>query len=458
MLAARQLALQYAHEHKAEFIEDLKAFVSIPSVSTDPEHKGDIRTAADWLAGKLRQLQFDNVQIFSTPGHPIVYGEHLRAGSDAPTVLIYGHYDVQPPEPLELWQSPPFEPEEREGNLYGRGASDMKGQVIASMKAVEAAMNGGGLPVNVKFLFEGEEEIGSPNLDDFIASHTQLLACHAVLNPDAGMISPDVPTIIYALRGLAYFELKVYGPIHDLHSGVFGGSVLNPAQALCELVAGMHDKDGRITLPGFYDAVIPLSDEEKVELSRLPMGEDFYLAQTGAPALWGEAGFTPAERVGARPTLEVNGLYSGYTGQGGKTIIPSWAMAKLSMRLVPDQKPAEVKQQLERYLEENAPKAVRWELITMQGGPACITDRDTPAVDALRIALEAVWGVAPVFKREGGSVPVVATMQTCLGVDSVLTGFGLPDDNIHAPNEKLRLKTWFQGIDALILFLYNLAH
>jgi acetylornithine deacetylase/succinyl-diaminopimelate desuccinylase-like protein len=457
MTDTRQLALDYAHRQNSTFIKDLAAFVRIPSISTDPQHKTDMHRAAEWVAGQLDRLKFSRVEIFPTPLHPIIYGETLQAGKQAPTLLIYGHYDVQPAEPLQLWQSPAFDPEQRGDNLYGRGASDMKGQVVASLKALESIINTSPLPINVKVLFEGEEEIGSPSLDPFIASHAGLLACDAVLNPDGGMVSQDLPTIIYALRGLAYFELRVNGPAHDLHSGVFGGSVLNPAQALCDLIAGMHDHEGRITLPGFYDSVLPLDEAERLALVRLPMGEDYYKKQTGAPALWGEAGFTPVERVGARPTLDVNGILSGFTGEGGKTVIPASAMAKISMRLVPDQDPAVVRQQLMSYLEANAPQAIRWELITMSGGRASISERDTPAVHALQKALEAVWGIPPVFKREGGSIPVVATMQKFLGVDSVLTGFGLPDDNIHAPNEKLHLPTWTKGIDALIHFYFNLV-
>jgi len=282
------------------------------------------------------------------------------------------------------------------------------------------------------------------------------LACQVVLNPDSGMIAPDVPTIVYALRGLAYFELKVYGPAHDLHSGVFGGVVYNPAIALSVLLAGMHDTEGRITLPGFYEHVRPLDPEERDELAQLPLNKNYYLAQTGSTELWGESGFSPSERIGARPTLDVNGLYSGFIGKGSKTVIPAWAMAKISMRLIPDQKPQEVHQQLLTYLEEHALPGIRWELTPMSGGPACITDRTSIYTQALARALQSVRGKAPSYKREGGSVPVVASMQQMLGVDSVLTGFGLPDDNIHAPNERLHLPTWYNGIDSLIHFFYNL--
>ena len=290
-----------------------------------------------------------------------------------------------------------------------------------------------------------------------MAAHRDLLACNVALNTDTGIFSQEQPSITYALRGLAYFELRVFGPDHDLHSGLFGGIVNNPAQVLCELIAGMHDKQGRITLPGFYDRVRPLSEAERQELARLPVHEATYLKQTGAPALWGETGFSPVERLGARPTLEVNGLLSGFTGEGSKTVLPSKAMAKISMRLVPDQDPDEVHQQLLRYLEGHAPQTVRWEVTSLAGGTASISERDSAGVRAMSSALEAVWGGRPVFRREGGSVPVVADFKHYLGVESVNTGFSLPDDNMHAPDEKLHLPTWQRGIEALIYFFYNLA-
>ncbi|HEX2979668.1 MAG TPA: M20/M25/M40 family metallo-hydrolase, partial [Anaerolineaceae bacterium] len=345
---------------------------------------------------------------------------------------------------------------EQEDRLHGRGASDMKGQIIASIKAVESILKTGTPPVNFKFVLEGEEEIGSPNLPTFLRQHASELKADIVLNPDTGMISSELPTVVYSLRGLAYFELRVYGPEHDLHSGMFGGVVHNPAQAICELIAGLHDEEGRVTLPGFYDKVRHLSYEERTELARLPMGPDFYLKQTGAPELWGENGYTPVERTGVRPTLEIHGLLSGFTGKGSKTVIPSWAMAKISTRLVPDQDPDEVDRQLRSYLEQHAPKTIRWELDSYGGGPAVIANLELPETRALGAALESVWGVPPVFKPEGGSVPVVTEMQEILNVQSVLTGFGLPDDNVHAPNEKLHLPTWERGTDAIIHFFYNL--
>jgi acetylornithine deacetylase/succinyl-diaminopimelate desuccinylase-like protein len=450
-------ALAFVQENRARFLEELKVFVSIPSISTDPASKPHIQRAAQWVADQLRNLGMQKVEIYPTQGHPIVFGESLTAGKGKPTVLVYGHYDVQPPEPIELWESPAFEPTQRGDNLFGRGASDMKGQVLVTLKAAEALIRTGGLPINLKFIIEGEEEVGSPNLEKFISDHKELLACDFALNTDTGMIGAETPTITYGLRGLAYFELRVFGPKQDLHSGIYGGSIHNPAQALCELVAGMHDQQGRVTLPGFYDKVRPLSAEERAELAHLPMGEDFYREQTGAPMLYGEMDFSSVERVGARPTLEVNGLLSGFTGEGSKTVLPSKAMAKISMRLVPDQDPEEVHQQLIRYLESHAPPTIRWEVIKMAGGMASVTDLQIPGVIAMRQALEATWGKRPLFKREGGSVPVVAQMSDILGVDSVLTGFGLPDDNLHAPNEKIHLPSFFRGIEAVTRFYSILA-
>lgn len=453
-MSNRDSALNYAHQHYDQAVEELKDFVRIPSVSTEPERREDMKRAAQWLAEKLISIGIDDVRILPTGGPPVVYA-HFKISDSLPTVLIYGHYDVQPPDPLELWESGPFEPQLRGENLYGRGTSDMKGQIIASIHAVEAILKTSKLPVNVKFLLEGEEEIGSPNLSPFLEANKELLASDVALNPDTGMTAPDMPTIVYALRGLAYFELRLYGQEQDLHSGVFGGVVRNPANVLCKLIAGMHDENGRITLPGFYDSVRELTEEERKELSRLPMDDEYYKRQTGSKALWGEAGYTPIERVGARPTLDVNGILTGFTGPGSKTVIPRWAMAKISMRLVPDQDHNVVQQQLEAYIRENLPEGIRFEIEPLSGGYPSISDRNHPATLALVEAMETVWNKRPVFKREGGSVPVVADMQRILGIDSTLTGFGLPDDNIHAPNEKLHLPTWRKGIDTLIHFFFN---
>ena len=450
----RQAALDYASQHKTDFLDALKGLVAIPSVSTDPQSNPDVQHAAEWVAARLEALGMDRVAVTPTEGHPLVYGEWLGAPGK-PTVLVYGHYDVQPVDPIELWQSPPFEATVRGENVYGRGTSDMKGQDVAVLSAIEAIVKTGKMPVNVKFLIEGEEEIGSPSLERFIAEHKELLKADAALNPDAGMMGAQYPTITYGLRGLAAFEIRVYGPSSDLHSGLYGGVVHNPAVALAALIARMHDANGAVQLPSFYNDVRPISPEERAEFARLPMGMEHYMKMTGAPMLWGEAEYTPLERVGARPTLEVNGLLSGFTGQGTKTVLPAQAMAKITCRLVPDQDPEKIYLSLREYLECNAPKTIRWELDKMVGGPASISDRHSAAVQAMGRALETVWGSKPMFRREGGSIPVVAQMQSMLGIESVLTGFGLPDDNLHAPNEKQHLPTWYKGINALIHFFFN---
>ncbi len=374
----REKAIEYAHQNREKFLRELSEFIHIPSVSTNVENNTDIQKAAEWLVTHLRSLDCTNIQIFPTPKHPVVYGEWLKAGAEKPTVLIYGHYDVQPVDPIELWSSDPFDPAQRGDYLFGRGASDMKGQIIAATKAVELIKATGEFPVNLKFIFEGEEEIGSPNLEAFIIEHAKMLACDMALNPDSGMIAPDVPTIVYALRGLAYLEIRLYGQDHDLHSGLYGGIVENPANVLCQLVAGMKDKDNRVTLPGFYDRVREISEQERLELARLPLDEEYYLKGTGAKRLVGEKGYTWVELTGARPTLDVNGLLSGFTGEGSKTVLPRYAMAKVSMRLVPDQDPEEIRQSMISFIEAHLPDTMRYELLVHAGNPASITDLDTP--------------------------------------------------------------------------------
>jgi acetylornithine deacetylase/succinyl-diaminopimelate desuccinylase-like protein len=453
----RSAALQYAKANYPRFLDELKEFLVIPSISTDPDHKDDMQKAAKWVADQFDRLGLDEVDVLTTQGHPVVFGRISSKNPEAPTVLVYGHYDVQPADPLDLWTTEAFDPVQRGDNLYARGASDMKGQVMATIKALESVLEAGELPVNIKFLIEGEEEIGSPHLGEFISNNLKLLKCDFALNPDTGMIAPDLPTITYALRGLAYFEVRVDGPDHDLHSGIYGGVVHNPAQALCELIAGMHDANGTVTLPGFYESVRIISSDERGELSRLPMDAEFYLQQTGAPALWGESEYSPVERVGARPTLEVNGIYSGFTGEGSKTVLPAWAMAKISTRLVPDQDPEEVHQQLLQYLEDNAPDTIKVKVNSLVGSPASISEQDSTGVKAMQAAMQQVWGKKPLFRREGGSVPVVVLFMDLLEVDSVNCGFSLPDDNAHSPNEKLHLPTWSNGIDTIINFIYNLA-
>ena len=453
----RQRALVYLQEHKAESLEKMKQIISIPSVSTDPERNGDIQKAAEWLKKELTSLGLTRVEIFPTPRHPIVYAENLSAGKDAPTVLIYGHYDVQPEDPIDEWHSDPFTATEVGENLVARGATDMKGQIIACFSAVEAIRQTGDLPINVKFLIEGEEEIGGSNLEAFIKENTELLACDFFLNPDTGMQAPDLPTITYALRGIAYFELRIQGAKQDLHSGTFGGNIHNPAQVMADLLSGLHDNKGRVTLKGFYDKVLALAPEEREELSKLPIKEDFYLEQAGVKALFGEEGFTPVERAGARPTLEINGLYSGFIGEGQKTVLPAYAMAKVSTRLVAKQDPSDVYEQFKTYLKENAPDTVTWDLKKLAGNFPSLSDRKSRWIEAYLQAAEAVWGKRPIFKREGGSVPVVVHIQQTLGVDAVNIGFGLPSDNMHGPNEKIHLPTFYKGTEALVHFFFNLS-
>ncbi len=450
-------ALDYARNNHQRFLEELKELIRIPSVSTDPQSAAEMEKAAAWVADQLRALGVSEVAICPTARHPVVCGEYRCGLPAAPTLLVYGHYDVQPAEPLELWQSPPFEPTVRGEYLFGRGASDMKGQLLAGLKAIEAILRNNHLRVNLRFLIEGEEEIGSPSLKQFIEEYQHRLRADVALNLDSGIVAPDLPTITVSLRGLAYFELRLYGAAGDLHSGTFGGVVHNPAQVLCELIAGMHDRQGRVTLPGFYDRVRPLSQAEREDLARIPQDEAYFLKTTAAPALFGEEGYTPAERAGARPTLEVNGLYSGYIGEGSKTVLPAYAMAKISCRLVPDQDPNEVHEQLLAYLREHAPRTVRWEVVQWAGSPPAAIDPHRPEVAALQRAMEQVWGVKPAFKREGGSIPVVAQLKEILGMPTILSGFGLPDDNLHAPNERLHLPTWKRGIETLIRFFDNLG-
>jgi acetylornithine deacetylase/succinyl-diaminopimelate desuccinylase-like protein len=456
MSDARQAALDYAGKNRERFLAELKEIVAIPSVSMQDEHKEDIVQAAEWLAARLTSLGMENVQVLPTDKHPVVFGEWMQAGEDAPTVLIYGHYDVQPVDPLDLWDTQPYDAVQKGDLLFGRGTSDMKGQAMATIAAVESVMQTSGLPVNVKWLFEGEEEMGSVSMEAFLPEHKDLFAADFCLNPDAGMIAADKPTITYGLRGLAYFDVYIWGPDHDLHSGLYGGTVHNPAQALIELIAGMHDENGSVTLPGFYDPVRPVSAEEHADMAKLPQDEAFYKEQTGVPELWGEPDYLPVERVGARPTLEVNGFLSGYTGEGSKTVLPANAMAKLSCRLVPNQEPREVHKQLVAYMETNAPKTIKWEVKLLNAGPTAITDRSLPAIQFMAQAMESVWGVRPLFKREGGSIPVVAMLQNNIGAESILFGSSLPEDNVHAPNERLHLPTWYKTMDAIIHFFYNL--
>lgn len=449
-------SIAYARDNHDRFLNEYREFLRLESVSTLPEHKDDVARTAMWVADQLHLAGVGHVAIMPTDGHPVVYGES-KGPEGAPVMLVYGHYDVQPADPLNEWHSPPFEPEIRDDYIYARGASDMKGQIFAHIKAVEALSKQGPLRFTLKYVIEGEEEIGSPHLGAFIDEHRDLLKCDFVCNCDAGIHEKDVPAITYGLRGLAYFELTLRGPGKDLHSGLFGGSVHNPAQALCELIAGMHDADGRVTLPGFYDKVRALDADERAEIARLPYSDDDWKEMTGAPALWGEKGFSTLERIGARPTLEVNGMVSGFTGEGSKTVLPAKAMAKISTRLVADQEPSDVYDQLCAYLKQRCPKTVTWDVTELTHGKGAIMNRKTPAMAAASEALKKVYGKDPIFKREGGSVPIVAMLQDKLGVDSVMLGFALPSDGIHGPNEKQYLPNFFRGIEAYIHFMAGLA-
>ncbi len=453
----REAAIEHLRNSRDDLLNKLGELIRIPSISTEAAHREDVGKTAEWLADHLRALDLQEVEIIPTAGAPVVYGSSGAEACAAPTLLIYGHYDVQPVDPLEEWDGDPFEPRRQGDSLFARGASDMKGQIMAAVNALQAVQHAGNLPIRFKFLLEGEEEVGSPNLYEFIKSHRDILACDLCLNPDTGMLGPELPTITYALRGLAYFELRLRGPSQDLHSGSFGGVIHNPAQVLCELIADLHDENGRVRIPGFYDRVRKLEAEEREELARLPVDEAFYMKNAGVKRLWGEREFSVAERIGARPTLEVNGLLSGFTAEGSKTVLPAAAMAKLSCRLVADQKPEEVGEQLERFLEEHLPDTVTWELEPLASAPPVLSPRDSRGVSALSSAYQAVWGKRPLFRREGGTVPVGAYLQELLGVDSVQTGFALPDDNAHSPNEKLDLATWFRGMEGLVHFYYNLA-
>lgn len=450
-------ALNYARENADVFLNELKDYIALPSVSTDPAHVADMQRTATWLHGQLQVIGMQNVQVLPTKGHPVVYAEWLGAGSTSPTVMIYGHYDVQPADPLDLWVTPPFQATVRGDELFARGSADMKGQGLGAIKAVQSIMRTGTLPVNIKWMFEGEEEIGSEHLGDFILDHKDLLAADFCLNADGMILAADKPSITTGLRGLAYFELRIFGPSKDLHSGLYGGIVHNPAQALAELIAGMHDSKGRVTLPGFYDKVRSISKAEHAQFARLPLKKSQYLKETGAPALWGEAKYLESERLGARPTLEVNGLLSGFTGVGSKTVLPAYAMAKISCRLVPDQTEAETEKQLRAYLKKNAPKDIKWELQFLHGAGAALVSEDSMGVRAMSAAMKDVWGKKPYFLREGGSIGAVVLMQRYLKMDSVLAGFGLPDCDAHSPNEKLHLPTWYRGIEAMIRFFFHLT-
>jgi acetylornithine deacetylase/succinyl-diaminopimelate desuccinylase-like protein len=446
--------IDFINANRDRYVEELKEYLAIPSISALPQHQQDVRRCAEWTADHLHRIGLQKVRLAETPGNPVVYAEWLGA-EGAPTILFYGHYDVQPVDPLELWESPPFEATVRDGEIYARGAADDKGQIFMHFKAIEAHLKENGrLPVNMKILLEGEEEVGSENLDNFVKENRDLLAADVVVISDSAMFDRGVPSICYGLRGLVYFQIDLRGTKTDLHSGSFGGAVANPIMVLAQVLAQMKDRGGRIRIPGFYDDVRELTAEEREQWRRLPFNERQYAREIGAPRLFGESGYSTLERVWARPTFEVNGIQGGFTGAGAKTVIPAVAMAKVSMRLVPDQHPDRIAELFEQYVKKVAPKTVEITVTRMHGGKPWMTAFDNRYVQAAGRAIEKGFGKAPVFNREGGSIPVVATFQEILGLPSVLFGVGLPDENAHAPNEKLDLGNFHGGIIASA-YLYD---
>lgn len=439
--------LEYLENERATAVDQLCDYVRIPSVSAQPAHKADVAACADWLAALCRKIGLDT-RVHPTAGNPIVLARTPRRGKPRrPHFLVYGHYDVQPAEPFELWAGPPFEPRIEGNVLYGRGASDNKGQHLAHLKAVEAWLRTGSeLPCDLTFLIEGEEEVGSGNLVPFLSQRRKELRCDAVVISDTGMPSRELPALTYALRGVVALELKVRGPSRDLHSGIFGGSLENPAMALCQLLGSLRDKHGRITVPGFYDDVRPLTRHERQQLARLPYHERSYARFLGVPELFGERGYTAWERRSARPTLEINGLTSGYQGEGSKTIVPAVASAKLTMRLVPDQRPQRIAQLMRRHLKQACPPGVRLEVEPGHGGAPYLLDPENPLAHAALAALKQAFRRDPVLLREGGSIPIVNDFKRVLGVETLLLGLALPDDNPHSPNEKFDLRNFADGM------------
>ena len=450
-------ALKYAIDEKARFKSELFEFLRIPSVSAKSEHDGDTRRAANWLAENLLRSGLE-VEVLETPKHPVVLAEWRGAGKDAPTVLIYGHYDVQPAEPLDEWSSPPFEPEVRDGNVFARGSADDKGQIFMHVKALESALAGDGtLPVNIVFLAEGEEEIGSPSLVPFVEKHKERLAADVVVISDSAMFDEGLPSLLFSLRGLAYFELRARTAKTDLHSGAYGGAVPNPATALAEIIASFHDEDGRITVDGFYDDVVEWDEKTRAQIRSLPFDEEDFRTGVGATVLNGEKGWSVLERLWIRPTCEVNGFLSGYTGEGAKTVLPKEAMAKVSFRLVPDQRPEKVRKLLEAHLKKVTPKGVELELLEHHGGLPWKTEVGGKYLEAASTALEEAFGTKPVLQGEGGSIPIVVEFERILGAPALMVGFALPGANMHAPDEWFPLDNFEKGIGALIRLYHELG-
>ncbi|MEO8287635.1 MAG: dipeptidase [Chloroflexota bacterium] len=447
---------------RQRYLDELSEFLRIPSISTLSQNKGDVRRAAEWVADDLRRSGIENVRLVETHGplgHPLVYGDWLHAEGQ-PTILIYGHYDVQPPDPLNEWDTPPFEPSLRNGNLYARGSADDKGQLYIHMKAIERLMkeSGGKLPVNVRFLIEGEEEVGGEGIEHYVNEHPELLTCDAVLISDNSMFTDGLPALDVGLRGMVYTELTVRGAAHDLHSGMYGGVAPNAINILCHIVAKLKDEQGVIQVPGFYDSVRPLTEQERSQWGSLPFDEDVMREhEIGAKELMGEPGYSALERVWARPTLDANGIIGGFTGEGAKTVIPAIAKCKISMRLVPDQDPDTIWQSFKAYVESVCPSYATVDVTLIHYAEPVLLPTDTPYMTSAVAALKEVFGKDPVLMRSGGSIPIVSLFSKVLGAPSVLMGFGLPDDNLHAPNEKMKLDNVFKGIDASTLFMRKLA-
>jgi len=441
---------------KARYLEELTKFLAIPSISSDPEERNNVVLCADHVAGLCKAAGLANIKVTPTAGHPVVYGDWLGAPGK-PTLLIYGHYDVQPVDPLDLWEKPPFEAHVKNERLVARGSADDKGQVFMHLKAVEAIMkHEGKLPVNVKFVIEGEEEIGSPNLATYLKAHKAELKADVVIISDSQMYAEGMPAITYGLRGLTYLEIEVNGPNRDLHSGSFGGTVANPAEILARMLASVKDDNGHINIPGFYDSVLELTKTERDLLGSVPFDESAYKEGLGVDALWGEKEYSPNERTWIRPTFEVNGMWGGFTGVGAKTVLPAKAFAKISSRLVPNQDPDVIAELTTKYFESIAPKSVTVKVTRHHGGKPVVAPLETPYVEAARKAFRASFDRDALFIREGGSIPIVADFKEILGLDTLLIGFALPDNRAHSPNENFHLPTMYLGIETLVRFLHNI--
>ncbi len=451
-------AVGYAKENASRFLDDLKTLLRIPSVSTTPEHKGDVEKAAEWVAAELKRIGMEHVDVLHGMGHPLVYADWLHAPGK-PTVLCYAHYDVQPPDPLDEWVTPPFEPTERNGNLYARGAVDDKGQLVLQLKALEALLKKDGkLPLNVRVLYEGEEEVGGEHIAAFVREHPDRLKSDFALISDTELFAPELPTLTVGLRGMVYTELEVRGAKTDLHSGMYGGAAPNPFVALAQIIAGLKDREGKILIPGFYDDVRKPSDDELKAWRSLPFDEEEYREkEVGASKLVGEKGYSVIERTWARPTLDVHGIVGGFIGAGAKTVIPAKATAKISMRLVPDMTPEKSFRQYKDYVEKIRPEGVTVDVRLIHSGEPSVIGTDNPYVKAATQALKEVWGKDTVFIRSGGSIPIVGDFEKHLKIPSVMMGFGLPDDGLHAPNEKFHIPNFHRGIESLIVFFDELG-